>query len=232
MDFSRVVTPEGQSPRTFEDQLVQWAWYNSPGNAIYKEQMEIAAKRKNLTWWELLDASATFNINESHFQQDSILNGSDVLIANPSSNLFFPRYNFGISFNLGAIFSRPTRTKIAESEIKIAEYEEQQQKLRVRAEVLQRYEDYELSLEVLKFKTQAAEEGESIYTLVLEQFENDKVDFKDFSTASEVFHRANEAKAIAKTRVNKARIFLEELIGIPWDKAVKRRKERERRTNK
>lgn len=231
MDFSRVVTPQDQSPRTFEDQLVQWAWYNSPGNAIYKEQIEIAAKRKNLTWWELLDARATFNINESHFQSDSIRNSSDMVIANPSNNLFFPRYNFGISFNLGAILSRPTRTKIAESELKIAEYEEQQQKLRVRAEVLQRYEDHELALEVLKFKTQAAEEGESIYTLVLEQFENDKVDFKDYSAASEAHHRANEAKAVAKARVNKARIYIEELIGIPWDKAVKRRRDRERRTN-
>ena len=90
-------------------------------------------------------------------------------------------------------------------------------------------DSYELSLEVLKFKTQAAEESESIYTLVLEQFENDKVDFKDFTAASEGYHRANEAVAIAKTRVNKARIYLEELIGIPWDKAVKRRRERERR---
>jgi len=231
MDFNRVVTPQDQSPRTFEEQLVQWAWFNSPGNAIYKEQIEIAAQKKKLTWWELLDASATFNINESHFQSDSIRNGGDVLIPNPSNNLFFPRYNFGISFNIGAILSRPTRTKIAKSELRIAEYEEQQQKLRVRAEVLQRYEDHELALEVLKSKTQAAEEGESIYTLVLEQFENDKVDFKDFTAASEVYHSANEAKAIAKTRVNKARIFMEELIGIPWEKAVKRRRDRERRSN-
>ncbi len=219
MDFSRVITPQDQSPRTFEDQLVQWAWYNSPGNAIYKEQIEIAAKKKSLTWWELLDANVSFNLNEGNFIQDSVIR----------NNLFYPKYNFGITFNLGAIASRPARSKIAESELKIAEYEEQQQKLRVRAEVLQRYEDYELSLKVLKSKTTAAEEGESIYTLVLEQFENDKVDFKDFSAASEVYHRANEAKAIAKTRVNKARIFIEELIGIPWEKAVKRRRERERK---
>jgi len=219
MDFSRVVTPQDQSPRTFEDQLVQWAWFNSPGNAIFKEQIEIAAKKKNLTWWELLDANVSFNLNEGNFIQDSIIR----------NNLFYPKYNFGLTFNLGAIASRPARTKIAEAEIRIAEFEEQQQKLRVRADVLQRYEDHELALQVLKSKTQAAEEGESIYTLVLEQFQNDKVDFKDFTAASSVYHTANEAKAVARTRVNKARISLEELIGIPWEKAVKRRRDRERK---
>ena len=103
MDFSRVVPPEGQSARTFEDQLVQWAWYNSPGNAIYKEQLAIAAQRKKLTWWELLDANATFNLNESHLTTSTAVN----------ENLFFPIYNFSLGVNLGAILSRPARTKIA-----------------------------------------------------------------------------------------------------------------------
>ena len=213
MDFSRVVPPKAQTPRTFEDQLVQWAWYNSPRNAIFKEQLEIAAQKKKITWWELLDATATFNLNESHLSSG---------IAN--ENLFFPIYNFSVGINLGAILSRPARTKVAESERKIIELEEQQQMLKVRSTVLQLYQEYELAVEVLKFKALAAEEAESVYTLVAEQFQNDKVDFKDFTAASASFHGANEAKAIAQTEVNKAKIALEELIGLPWDKAVKRRR--------
>ena len=215
MDFSRVVPPEGQTPRTFEDQLVQWAWYNSPSNAIYKEQLEIAAQRKQITWWELLDATATFNLNEAHLNPE---------VAN--DNLFFPIYNFSLGVNLGAILSRPARTKIAEQERKIIELEEQQQKLKVRATVLDLYQEHELAVEVLKFKTQAAEEAQSVYTLVLEQFQSDKVDYKDFSAASINYHGANEAKAIAQTQVRKAKIAIEELIGIPWDRAVKRRKKK------
>ncbi len=213
MDFSRVIAPEGQTPRTFEDKLVQWAWYNSPENAIYKEQIKIAALRKKLTWWELLDATATFNLNESHLN-NSVVN---------NDNLFFPIYNFSLGVNLGAILSRPERTKIEEQERKIIQLEENQQKLKVRADVLQRYQDYELAVAVLKSKTQAAEEAESVYTLVSEEFQTDKVDFKDFTAASTNFYGANEAKAVAQTNVNKAKIALEELIGIPWDKALKRR---------
>jgi len=216
MDFSRVVPPEGQSARTFEDQLVQWAWYNSPGNAIYKEQLAIAAQRKKLTWWELLDANATFNLNESHLTTSTAVN----------ENLFFPIYNFSLGVNLGAILSRPARTKIAEQEAKIIELEENQQKLKVRAEVLLRYQDHELAVAVLKSKTQAAEEAESVYTLVKEQFQSDKVDFKDFTAASANFYGAKEATAIAQSNVNKAKISLEELIGIPWDKAIKRRRKK------
>lgn len=212
MDFSRVVPPEGQTPRTFEDKLVQWAWYNSPENAIFKEEIEIAAQRAKLTWWELLDATATFNLNESHLNP---------AVAN--DNLFFPIYNFSLGVNLGAILSRPARTKIEQQERTIKELEENQQKLKVRAEVLIRYQDYELAVAVLKSKTQAAEEAESVYTLVSEQFQTDKVDFKDFTAASANFHGANEARVIAQTNVNKAKIALEELIGIPWEKAVQRR---------
>ena len=212
MDFSRVVPPEGQTPRTFEDKLVQWAWFNSPENAVFKEQLVIAAQKKKITWWELLDATATFNLNESHLNP---------VVAN--ENLFFPIYNFSLGIKLGAILSQPARRKILEQERKIIELEENQQKLKVRADVLTRYQDYELAVAVLKSKTQAAEEAESVYTLVSEQFQADKVDFKDFSAASANFYGANEAKVIAQTNVNKAKIALEELIGIPWDKAIKRR---------
>jgi len=216
MDFSRVIPPEGQTPRIFEDWLVQKAWFNSPANAIYKEQLVIAAKRQNLTWWELLDANATFNLNETHLSNSAVEN----------NNLFFPIYNFSLSVNLSAIVSRKAKSEIIKAEGNIVKLEEQQQMLKVRAEVLLRYEDYELALAVFKSKTQAAEEAESVYTLVLEQFENDKVDFKDFTAASANFHGANESKAVAQTNVNKAKIVLEELIGIPWEKAVKHRKKK------
>ena len=216
MDFSRVIPPEGQTPRIFKDWLVQKAWYNSPANAIYKEQLEIAAKRQNLTWWELLDANATFNLNETHLNSSVIEN----------NNLFYPIYNFSLTLNLSNILSRKAKAEIAKAEGNIVKLEEQQQMLKVRADVLSRYEDYELAVAVFKSKTQAAEEAESVYTLVLEQFQNDKVNFKDFTAASANYHGANESKVIAQTNVNKTKIALEELIGIPWEKAVKRRKKR------
>lgn len=220
IDNFRIIPPEGTTPRTFEEKLVQWAWLNSPGNLVYKEQLDIAAKKINLTWWELLDARATFNINEFHFGNG----GMDSTSLN--NNLFFPKFNFGVNVNLGALFSRPARKKIAQAEKRIIELEEMQRMMVVKSAVLQRYQEYELALELLKSKTQAAEEAASVYTLVREQFENDKVDFRDFSAASASFHGANEAKAIAQTDVNKAKIVLEEYIGIPWDKAVKRRRKK------
>ena len=216
LDFSRVVPPQTTTPRTFEDQLVQWAWFNSPGNLVHKKRIEIAAQEVKLTWWEWLsDAQASFNLNEANFADtDSTLN----------NNLFFPRYNFGLTFNLGSIFSRPGQRKIAQHQLKIAELEEQQQMLEVRAEVLSRYEDYELALQILKSKTQAVESAEAVYTLVEERFQDDKVDFEDYNTVSNRYFAAQEALAVAQANVNKARIALEELIGLPWERAVQRRR--------
>ena len=214
MDFSRVITPQGQTPREFEAYLVQLAWYNSPGNLVYKSQIEIAARKAKMTYWEWLkDANVSFNLNEGNLTTTT-----------GNENIFFPRYNFGLTLNLGAIASRPAQTRIAKEEMKIAQLEEQQKMLEVRAEVLKRYQDYELSIEVLKSKTQAVQEAETIYDLVLDLFENDKVDFKDFSAASKTKHDADEAQAVANANVKKTIIGLEELIGITWEKALKRRR--------
>jgi outer membrane protein TolC len=216
MDFSRIVTPLEQAPRGFDAYLVQLAWYNSPGNLVYKRNIDIAAAKEKLTYWEWLkDAQVSFNLNEGN------------LVSNESTeNIFFPRYNLGLSLNLGSIASRPTQTRIAKEEKKIAELEEQQQMLKVRREVLSRYEDYELAVEILKSKTNAAQEAEDAYNFISEKFKNGKVEFQDYNTASVSYHNANEALAEAKAQVKKSTLALEELIGIPWEKAMLRNKKK------
>lgn len=216
MDFSHVVTPEGQTPRQFEDYLVQLAWYNSPENLVFKREVDIRTIKTKQTYWEWLrDANVSLNLNEGNLTSSE-----------ENENLFFPRYNLGITFNLGAIASRPGDTKIAKEELKIVQLEEQQKMLAVRANVLARYQDHELAVEILKSKTQAAQEASSLHTLISERFEDDKVDFKDFSAASKSKYSADEELAVAKTNVKKAVIALEEVIGIKWEKALKRRKKK------
>ena len=221
MDFSRVVAPYGQTPKAFEDYLVQLAWFNSPENLVYKEKIDIASNNAKISKWEWLDdVSVTFNFNEGN------IGGVD------DGNIFFPRYNLGLALSPAAILARPNQSKIAQKEVLITELEEQQKMLEVRAEVLRRYEAYELAVEVLKLKTQAAEEAGNIYQLVSNQFEDGKVNFKDFTDASGFYHGANEEKAIAKSQLNTSIIALEELIGIPWEKALARKKkERNKKRN-
>ncbi len=218
LDYSRIITPQGQMPYEFEAYIVQLAWYNSPGNQIYKHQIEIAARKVNKTYWEWLkDVTFSFNLNEGNLNKS---------VGN--ENLFFPRYNFGTSFNLGEALSRPSNTKIAQEELKMYQLEEQQKMMQVRAETLRRYEDYKLAVDILRSKTQAEQEAENVYQLVLELFQKDKVDFRDFNNASQVFHSTKEARLVAESDVKKAIIALEELIGISWEKALKRRKSREK----
>lgn len=165
MDFARVIPPSGTMPRVFEDYLVQLAWYNSPGNLIFKKQVDIAAQKAKLTYWEWLkDANVSFNLNEGNLSNSALAD----------ENIYFPRYNFGLTLNLGAIASRPTETRIAKEEIQIARLEEQQQMLAIRAEVLRRYQDYELAVTLLKSKTQAAQEAATVYSLVSDQFEMER----------------------------------------------------------
>ena len=217
-DYNRIITPEGQTPYAFEDYIVQLAWYNSPGNQLYKHQIEIAAKKVNQTYWEWLkDVNLSFNLNEGNLSKN---------VGN--ENLFFPRYNFGVSFNLGELVSRPANTKIAQEEVKMSQLEEQQRMMEVRAETLRRYEDYKLAVDILKAKTLAEQESENVYQLVSDLFEKDKAGFKDFIDASQIYHGRKEARLIAESELEKTIIALEELIGISWDKALKRRKSRDK----
>jgi len=214
IDFDQVVIPEGQPPRNFEDCLVQLAWLNSPGNKIYEHHIAIASntiEKSKREWLE--DIALTFNLNETHFsRQDSALN-----------NNFYPRYNLGASFNLGKILNRKYNVNISEEEKKIAELEENQQKLEVRAEVLRRYEHHLLAVDMEQIRLQAEKEAADMHLLASEKFKTDKIDFQDYNSATEHYNMAKAEKLRATSDVQQTILALEELIGVPWEKVIPKR---------
>jgi len=220
MDFDQVVLPEGQPARSFESHLTQLAWQNSPGNTVMRHRVNIAsfdADRAKREWLE--EIALTFNLNESHFgRKDSINN-----------NIFFPRYNLGATFNLGKFINRKYDIGKAEEELLIAELDENQQKLGVRAEVLYRYEKLKLAEQVEKIRLDAKQEAEQAYKLATERFKSDKITFEEYNTATEHYYNAQEAHFKAQSEVNQSILALEELIGVAWEKVLPKREILEKR---
>lgn len=220
IDFDQIVIPEGQPPRNFEDCLVQLAWLNSPSNTVYRHRVNIAnydAEKSKREWLE--DILLTFNLNESHFgKKDSL-----------SNNIFFPRYNLGATFNIGKFINRKYEVGKAKEEKLIAELEENQQKLAVRAEVLYRYENLKLAEELEIIRLEAKQDAEEVYILATEQFKRDKIDFQDYNTAIDHYHNAQAEHFKAKSEVHQSILALEQLIGVKWEKVLPKREQMEKR---
>ncbi len=224
LDYDQVVIPEGQPPRVFEDCLVQLAWLNSSANTVFKHQRTIAEKEFEKTKKEWLeDIVFTFNLNESHLNRPS---AQDSVLVN---NTFFPRYNIGATFNLGKLINRKHDLAISQEEMKIAELEENQQKLEVRALTLQRYEQHLLALELEKIKIQAETDAEEIYLIASERFKSDRISFQEYNNASDQYFMSKSARLQANSDVQQSIYALEELIGVPWEKVLPKRDQMERR---
>jgi len=224
LDYDQVVIPEGQPPRVFEDCLVQLAWLNSPANTVFRHHQNIAEKEYEKTKKEWLeDIIFTFNLNESHLSRPD---ARDTVLIN---NNFFPRYNLGASFNLGKLLNRKHDLAISQEEMKIAELEENQQKLEVRALTLQRYEAYLLALELEKIRIQAETDAEEIYLIASERFKTDRISFQEYNNASDQYFMSKSARLQANSDVQQSIYAMEELIGVPWDKVEPKRDQMERR---
>jgi len=225
VDFDKVVVPEDARAKTFEDYLVQLAWNNSPKNQKFFNQLEIAKKDIQLakrTWTQ--DITASFNVNE--ISLSNIVYGDRLDLP-----VFFPIYNIGGSVNLGTFIYRPVKVKIAEEKEKMAEFDINQQKLIIRRDVLETWEIYKRSKEILDVRVRAEQDGYDSYLLISEKFKNNDTKFEDFNAASSAYYSYQEATVQARSEVQIAKIKVEELIGVSLEEA-KRNGPKERNLNK
>lgn len=206
-DFDFVVQPVEAKARDLSEYLVQLAWLNNPESAIVQDEVKIAqdeAKNTRKEW--MRDVQATFNLNEAN------LRGVDSL-----GNVFFPRYNFGVSVNLYNILSQGNKNKIGKREIRIAEHKVNQRKLEIRAETLSRYANFKLSREIVKNRTLAEQEVYTNFVLIQQLYKTDEKNFEEYINASSAYYKAQEARMQAENDALLAKYRLEEMIGLKWE---------------
>lgn len=223
IDYNEIILPQqtdsvvlkAMGLSLFEEKLVQLAWQNYPATEIYTSRVEIAKKNINIerfSWTEDVRTSFNFNernINDFRKPQDEV------------GNNYYPWYNFGLGFNLGSFVLTPMRTNIAKEHLDIAVATLNQQKLSIRAEVLRRYKDYRLKLELLKIRTQAVEDAYSTHLLITRDFENGVASLEEFINSAAAYNGALENKLIAEKNVLESKITIEEMIGVKIEEVEK-----------
>ncbi|QQS27709.1 MAG: TolC family protein [Sphingobacteriales bacterium] len=206
-DFDKIVPPLEVRAKEYVEVLIQLAWMNNPqydGLQLEEKISEEEIKLAKLQWTK--DLNASFNLNEANIKNWGSNDGTD--------NIFFPRYNLSATLNLGSFINRKANVNIARYKSEIAAKEINQAKLLLRGEVTRRYEEYLLTLEIIKIRAQAVEELYSSYLLAKSNMELGKGELKELNEATEAYLKARENKLMAETNLKIAKINIEELIGL------------------
>lgn len=205
IDYNKIILPDNAVPSNFEDRLVQLAWKNHPSNKIVLQNVEIAKKEKKLSQWKWLDdIYANGNLNEYTINPSPIA----------PSNVFFPRYNFGIRVSLGTFVSTPLHSKIGSDKIVNSENEVNERKLIVREEVLANFEKMKQFYKFLKLREQIKEDFLTMYKDSEKKFSTGEIDIEKYRSAVQAYYGQAEKVVEAQANFNNSKITLEALIGI------------------
>lgn len=214
VDFAQIIPNLEQRPSDFEDFLVQLAWLNNPQKEVYKHETKIAEQDIKLArkgWMEILNVNV--GINPGAGRVDTLRDdlGEEIGL------VLYPRYTVGAGISLSPLFTTGNEVKKAKEELKKIVHEENMDKLKIRAEIKERYRKYLLAIEVLKSREKLEYDAKGVYDFFSELFKNNEAEFEDYSKAFESYHSAVEARLTAESDIEVAKIRIEEYIGIDFE---------------
>ena len=215
LDYDDVIAPSNETPKTFEEYIVQRAWFNNASTQVLDANVEIANLEKTAakrSWIDQINANVNFNSVRSE-------------ITFIGEQYLAPGFNYGLAINAGGLINNKLRVRRAEQDVTIAKAEQNQEKLQFRAMVLDRLEQFDNSKELLSIRRNAEIDAETNYTLVQSLYDQGKAQFQDLAQASEVYFRAVEATSVARSRVVRTRLMVEEMVGEPYSELEETREQ-------
>jgi outer membrane protein TolC len=226
VDYDKLVSAgQDTKPSTFEEYLVQLAWKNNPSNEALSYKVEIEKQEKSIArkeWTRNLTLGS--NLNESNYPYFLVnylkikeIGGRKIDLTAIPSIVTYPLWNIGVGVNIGDLIVRKHKIGIADQKIKIAEADVNQQKLKIRAETLNRYQKYLSSIEILKARVQALTTADANKEMINQLFEANKANFEDVNTSNGTYYESIESKIQADLDVKIAKINIEEIVGVKWD---------------
>jgi outer membrane protein TolC len=190
------------------ERLVQLALqnptYEMADHAANAAQYQVRIARDN--WLSIITASG--NINE--FTINQIFNTGNVA----TQNIYFPKYNLGITIPMD-LFSRQKNTvKIAKENYLIAEAQKNDRFRQIRADVLTKYEDYLLDKQMLDFQTQVAQDQFTLYKRAEKDFQDGIIKLEEFEKSYKGWVEEQTKKLTYQRNLNVIKLELERIIGV------------------
>ncbi len=204
-DFSSEEILSDSAGQAFIEKLVEIAWNYYPQNKVYISRVSIANENLTQTTWNWLN-----NLNLTYQYNPNF--GSS-----PNDGSIVPKFGIGVSVNVGSIILAPSRVAQAEEELIIAKANLETQKTFIRAEIKKRFANYIRALDLVKVRTQAANDSESSYELVKKKFENGEVSLEILNQALRTVTDNQERRVTSVGDLLYHKATIEELIGVPLE---------------
>lgn len=190
--------------------LVELAMAN-PGLSVYDAKKEIngyEVTKAKAAWLNTLGVAG--NLNEYTIKNSS------------SNNVFFPRYNFSLMIPLGNLITIPADIKIAKTNRKVINYTQDEAKLKLKADVLNAYENYAGDKKLMELQAPLLEDALTQYKQVEEKFtKGDKdVSVDDYNASYRNYNAEMVRKVTLERELRQAKIEIERLIGISLEEAI------------
>ena len=209
IDYNKIILPESVTEASFSEKLVQLAWQNNPANEELINKAQAAKYEIDLAKWSWLRTiTASGNLNEY------TINPEKVQSLNRNYSPFFPRYNFGLTISLGTIFLTPIETKVARSTYQATEDQINQQKIRLRAEVLTRYQNYLMNQKLFEIQNEVTEDEYSEFLLMEQDFKAGDVTLEDYKTSLRSYNEELTKRISLERDLKLSQIALEEVVGV------------------
>ncbi|MBX2963570.1 MAG: TolC family protein [Cyclobacteriaceae bacterium] len=206
IDYNKIILPEHVQTSDFAEKLVRLAWKNHPNNDAVRRRVEIAEReisKSSAAWLDMVLIQG--NLNEFNLNPTAdIQNRSD----------FFPRYNFGLRVPLGLFMYTPALVKQNRQQLLISQDEVSAQKLEVRRQVLQTYNDYVLAENIYRLQSQQFTDAESAMKLIEQRFKNGEATFDNYTASQANFNRVSIQLLQAERDFKNVKLDLEQLIGV------------------
>ena len=214
VDYNKIILPGNATNIDIGERLVQLAWKNHPSNRTVENEVAVAHYNTNKAKSEWLDIiRIQGNINEFNINPQKDING------NPTPS-FFPRYNFGAYLSLGTLIRVPNEVKRGKAQVKIAENNLDEQKLRLRQAVLQSYNNYLKFQQILKIRSKALEDATNAHTLIEQKFRQGDESFDHYTASSAGLDQSRINKIEAETEFLNGKLELEQMIGVKLEEVL------------
>ncbi|MBI3138195.1 MAG: TolC family protein [Sphingobacteriales bacterium] len=165
--------------------------------------------QKNKAAW-LNNMSASFNLNEANIKST----GTD------QNNIFFPRYNLGLTLPLGFFFSKAKDVQIARGNYEMAEALKEAQVEETREAIKMQYQVYQAGKYLLALHETILQDENVLLKEAEAKFAKNEIGLQAFTDASRRYNAELVKKIGLLKDLNNAKYQLETLIGMPLEDAL------------
>jgi outer membrane protein TolC len=209
VDYSKIILPSNIKDPELPEKLVQLAWKNHPSNRLVEHEVQIQKelKKQNRSDWTK-SFGVQGNVNE--------------FVLNPNADAtgraaFFPKYNVYGKLSLDQIFVSPSKRRESNYRIRVAEETVNMQKLELRNEVLNAYQDYVKFAALYKIQTNITDEANTEFLRVEQKFKDGTSTLEEYNKANKIFTEHKRDKILAENAYMKSKYDLEALIGMKME---------------